>query len=119
MFSEEEHLGALRKRQDVIADLKETMRDVDVLVLPTLKKPALPLGFEFTELGAVSIDLTRPFNLTGGPALAMCHGFNDEGLPLSLQIIGRHFEDDVVLRAGHMLERELGLRDRRPAIALS
>lgn len=118
-YSAEDYQNALRQRQQVIDDLNATMRDVDMLVLPTLKKPAQILGFEFTERGAIDVDLTRPFNLTGGPALAMCHGFAEDGLPLSLQFIGRHFEDDVVLRAGHALEQALGLRSRRPPIALT
>ncbi|POF29105.1 amidase [Roseibium marinum] len=118
-YSTEQYRAARQKRVEVIADFNQLMRDVDVLVLPTLKKAAQILGFEFTELGAVDIDMTRPFNLTDGPALAMCHGYDGEGLPLSLQIIGRHFEDDVVLRVGHSLEKTLGLRDRRPRIALT
>jgi aspartyl-tRNA(Asn)/glutamyl-tRNA(Gln) amidotransferase subunit A len=84
-----------------------------------MKKPAQVLGFEFTELGEIEISLTRPFNLTGGPALALCNGFTADGLPLSIQIVGRHFEDGTVLRAGHALEQALSLRGRRPSIALT
>lgn len=118
-FSAADYTAAQQERLACIAELDAIMRDVDVLVLPTMKKPAQRLGFEFTELGNIELSLTRPFNLTGGPALAMCNGFSDDGLPLSLQLIGRHFEDSTVLRAGHALELALGLRARRPAIALS
>lgn len=118
-ISPADYAQALTQRDAVIANLNMTMREVDLLVLPTLKKPAQVLGFEFTKAGEVDIDLTRPFNLTGGPALAMCHGFNDEGLPLSLQFIGRDFEDKTVLMAGHALEQALGLRSRRPDISLA
>ena len=86
--------------------------------LPTMKKPAQVLGFEFTALGEIELSLTRPFNLTGGPSVALCNGFSPAGLPISLQIVGRHFEDDMVLRAGCALEEALGLRSRRPEIAL-
>jgi aspartyl-tRNA(Asn)/glutamyl-tRNA(Gln) amidotransferase subunit A len=118
-ISAADYIQALQKRRQVIAELDELMRDIDVLVLPTMKKPAQVLGFEFTELGEIEVSLTRPFNLTGGPALALCNGFTDGGLPISLQIIGRHFEDGTVLRTGHALERALGLRSRRPTIALA
>ena len=111
------YINALRRRTELIGELAEVMRDVDVLVLPTAKKPAQVLGYEATPVGELELSLTRPFNLTGSPALALCNGFNAAGLPLSLQIIGRPFEDDVVLRAGHTLEQALGLRSRRPAIA--
>ena len=112
-----DYILARRRQAALTADLADLMRDVDVLVLPTMKAPAQPLGFEATA--KVDFSLTRPFNLTGGPALALCHGFTDAGLPLSLQIVGRPFEDDVVLAAGHALEVALDLRERRPAIALA
>ncbi|GAA6180692.1 amidase [Shimia sp. NS0008-38b] len=116
-YSDAEYRAALLRREEIIAELRNLMQDIDLLILPTLKKPAQPRGFEFTDLGKTNLDLTRPFNLTGGPALTMCHGFSDEGLPLSLQIIGRHDEDTLVLRAGHALEQALGVRNRRPQIA--
>lgn len=108
------YIEALRRREALTAELARAMRDVDVLVLPTTKKPAQPLGWEATAMGEVELSLTRPFNLTGSPALSLCSGFTAEGLPLALQIVGRPFEDGTVLRAGHALERALGLRGRRP-----
>jgi aspartyl-tRNA(Asn)/glutamyl-tRNA(Gln) amidotransferase subunit A len=112
-----DYIRALRRRAEAIAAFKELMRNFDILVLPTMKKPAQSLGFEFTALGEIELSLTRPFNLLGGPSVALCNGFSPEGLPLSLQVVGRHFEDDVVLQAGHALEQALGLRSRRPEIA--
>jgi aspartyl-tRNA(Asn)/glutamyl-tRNA(Gln) amidotransferase subunit A len=107
-----------RKLQAVLtAELGGIMRNIDVLVLPTTKKPAQVLGYEHTELGEIELSLTRPFNLTGGPALALCNGFTTSGLPTSIQIIGRHFEDDTVLRAGHALETALDLRHSRPSMS--
>ena len=56
-------------------------------------------------------NFTIPFNLTGSPALALCNGYSASGLPLSLQIVGRPFEDAAVLqgrprlRAGDAVER--------------
>jgi aspartyl-tRNA(Asn)/glutamyl-tRNA(Gln) amidotransferase subunit A len=112
-----DYIRALHQRAEAMAGFHDLMQDIDVLVLPTMKKPAQILGFEFTALGEIELSLTRPFNLLGGPSVALCNGFSPEGLPLSLQIVGRHFEDDVVLRAGHALEQALGLRTRRPEIA--
>lgn len=111
-----DYLGALRMRSLLIAELEETMRSVDVLVLPTMKKPAQVLGYEATEMGEIELSLTRPFNLTGNPALALCNGFTETGLPISMQIVGRKFEDGTVLRLGYSLERVLGLRSRRPEV---
>ncbi|WP_181179642.1 amidase [Mesorhizobium sp. B2-7-1] len=112
-----DYIRARRRQVCLTAELGEIMRDVDVLVLPTNKKPAQTLGYENTPLGKAELSLTRPFNLTGGPALALCNGFTAAGLPTSIQIIGRHFEDDTVLRVGHALETALGLRTSRPVMA--
>ena len=61
-----------------------------------------------------SASLTTPFNVTGGPALALPCGFTNAGLPLSLQIVGRPFDDATVLRAGHAFEKETGYWSARP-----
>ncbi|WP_196814919.1 amidase family protein [Mesorhizobium sp. L2C067A000] len=107
--------GVRRNRIDHAA--AGIMEDVDVLVLPTMKTPAQALGYEMTEMGEMELSLSRPFNLTGSPALAICNGFTATGLPISMQIVGRKFEDDTVLRAGHSVEQALGLRSRRPVLA--
>jgi aspartyl-tRNA(Asn)/glutamyl-tRNA(Gln) amidotransferase subunit A len=60
--------------------------------------------------------LSMPFNLTGQPALAVCCGFDGDGLPHSLQIVGRAFDDATVLRLGHAYEQATPWRQRRPAI---
>src|SRR3954454_8754900 len=58
--------------------------------------------------------LTTPFNVTGGPALAQCKGFTPAGLPLSLQLVGRPFDEATVLRAAHAYEMATNWRGRRP-----
>ena len=60
--------------------------------------------------------MTSPFNCTGGPALAVLCGFTKDGLPLSLQIAGRPFDDARVLRAGHAFEQASGFFKRRPVL---
>ena len=52
---------------------------------------------------SVGPSLTRPFNMTGYPALSICNGFSGTGMPISLQIAGRPFEDHIVLKAGDAL----------------
>ena len=58
----------------------------------------------------------RPFNLTGQPALSVCNGFDKAGLPLSLQIVGRPFDEATVLRIGNAYERATSWRERRPQL---
>jgi aspartyl-tRNA(Asn)/glutamyl-tRNA(Gln) amidotransferase subunit A len=60
--------------------------------------------------------LTMPFNVTGSPAMSVCCGFTDTGLPLSFQIVGKRFADATVLRAADGYERATPWRGRRPSL---
>ncbi|WP_354193355.1 amidase family protein [Bosea sp. OAE506] len=60
---------------------------------------------------------TMPFNVTGNPAMSMPAGFSASGLPLSVQIVGRPFDEPTVLRIGAQIEKALALTGLRPATA--
>ncbi len=112
-YSAPDYVLALRQRTAAIASLMRTFQTVDLLVLPTMKAPAQVLGYEHLP-GARDWSYTRPFNLTGTPALTLCNGYSAAGLPLAVQFIGRPFDDDLVLAAGIALERAAKLPDRLP-----
>jgi aspartyl-tRNA(Asn)/glutamyl-tRNA(Gln) amidotransferase subunit A len=57
-----------------------------------------------------------PFNITGSPTLALPCGFSASGLPLSLQLSGRAFEESLVLRVGHAYEQATSWHTRRPTM---
>jgi aspartyl-tRNA(Asn)/glutamyl-tRNA(Gln) amidotransferase subunit A len=57
-----------------------------------------------------------PFNVTGHPALAMMAGLSDAGLPLSVQFVGRYFDDATVLRVAAAYERGTEWHKTRPPI---
>jgi aspartyl-tRNA(Asn)/glutamyl-tRNA(Gln) amidotransferase subunit A len=77
--------------------------DVDVLVMPTIPMVAPPVGIGDLALRNRMIELTYPWNVTGSPALAMPCGPAEDGLPASVQIIGRPGDDALVLAAGRAL----------------
>jgi amidase len=58
-----------------------------------------------------------PFNLTGQPAISIPAGWTDDGLPVGLQIVGRHRDDIGVLQLAHAFEQETQVWRRRPPIA--
>jgi hypothetical protein len=64
------------------------MDGVDAVLLPTAPDPAPRLGDLAPYFGNQRSTYMRPFNLTGQPALSVCNGFDNAGLPLSLQISG-------------------------------
>ena len=51
---------------------------------------------------------TIPFDLTGSPALAVPFGTSPEGLPIGVQVVGRRFDEETVLRVGMALEQARG-----------
>jgi aspartyl-tRNA(Asn)/glutamyl-tRNA(Gln) amidotransferase subunit A len=114
--SASDYVNAQRQRVKLTAEVANVMRDVDILVCPTSREAAPKLGDYAHHVGG-NTHYCRPFNLTGQPALSVCNGFSADGLPLSLQIAGRHFEDDLVLRVGDAYEKATSFRGRRPKIA--
>ncbi len=110
-----DYINAQRERTRLVAELAETMKSADVLIFPTARCPARPIGEDSMASGFQPF-FNRAFNVTGSPALSICNGFSQTGLPLALQIGGRPFEDALVLQVGDALERALGTRTRRPAL---
>jgi aspartyl-tRNA(Asn)/glutamyl-tRNA(Gln) amidotransferase subunit A len=113
----EEYLLAQRARTDLARATQDVMAGVDVAILPT-GDPAgrlqpVPAAHTLTQPG-----YTSPFSVAGNPALSVCSGFDEAGMPHSLQIVGRLFDEATVLRAGDAYERATTWRQRRPPIAL-
>ncbi len=75
----------------------------------------------FTEFGPDAARwagmLTSPFNVTGSPALALPIGFGANGLPLGAQIVGRPFDETLILRIGAAYEAAAGVTQCRPRMA--
>ena len=111
----EEYLQAQRARADLARAMQAAMAGVDVLMLPTAE-PAGNLEPVPPETLFTKTSYTTAFNVGGNPALSVCSGFSDAGLPFSLQIVGKLFDEATVLRAGDAYERATPWRDRRPAL---
>jgi aspartyl-tRNA(Asn)/glutamyl-tRNA(Gln) amidotransferase subunit A len=58
---------------------------------------------------------TLPASLAGVPGLSMNVGFDQRGLPIGMQLFGRHFAEDVVLRTGYAFQQASDWHRRRPA----
>lgn len=116
--SSADYINAQRERGRLVEEVRAALREVDVLVFPSARDVAGPMGVDMLG-AALPPFFSRPFNLTGSPAVSVCSGFSAEGLPVSLQIGGRAFEDPLVLKVGSAVERALGTRTRRPAMAMA
>jgi aspartyl-tRNA(Asn)/glutamyl-tRNA(Gln) amidotransferase subunit A len=112
------YLKAQRVRTLVKRDFEEAFQKVDLLVTPTTPEVAFRKG-EKTEdpLKMYLSDIfTNSVNLAGVPGISIPCGFSKEGLPVGLQIIGRHFDEETVLRAAHAYEQSTEWHTRRPAL---
>ncbi|MBI1727588.1 MAG: Asp-tRNA(Asn)/Glu-tRNA(Gln) amidotransferase subunit GatA [Candidatus Rokubacteria bacterium] len=111
-----EYTQAQRIRAQICREAAGVLREVDVLVTPTTLKPATPFTLaQDPEFGFPKSNMP-PFNLTGLPTLALPCGFSSSGLPLSLQLAGRPFEEGAVLRVGHAYEQATTWHTRRPPL---
>lgn len=97
-------LAARRLYRERIAAL---MDGLDLVVTPTIPMVAPPLGIGDLALRERMIELTLPWNTVGAPALALPCGPAENGLPASIQLIGKPGDDALVLTAGRLLERAL------------
>jgi aspartyl-tRNA(Asn)/glutamyl-tRNA(Gln) amidotransferase subunit A len=116
LYSSSDYVQAQRERRIMLAEMAPVYAKYDVLLTPTAAGPAPRLDAWRTIRFWQHASLTTPFNVTGGPALAQCMGFTAAGLPLSLQIVGRPFDEATVLRAAHAYEKATAWRGRRPVL---
>lgn len=115
-----DYVNALRVRTLMQQAWKEMFAPIDVVLAPTVAGLAVDAKnpeFEWED-GSVEqatgayVRLSAPANLTGLPSLSVPSGFSRSGLPMGVQIIGRPFEEQVILRAGRALELENGVVGR-------
>jgi aspartyl-tRNA(Asn)/glutamyl-tRNA(Gln) amidotransferase subunit A len=116
LVSGSEYTQAQRIRAEICAETAEVLRDVDLLATPTTPKPATPFTLAHDPEFAFPRSNMAPFNLTGLPTLALPCGFSSTGLPLSMQLSGRPFEEGTVLRVGHAYEEATAWHTRRPPV---
>jgi len=109
-----DYVQALRRRRELIAELDTAMAGLDLVMTAAAPTEAPPIDEvpKFTIMDRPS--LTIAFNVTGSPAMSVCCGYTDSGLPLSFQIVGKRFDDATVLRLAHAYEQATPWRGRRP-----
>jgi aspartyl-tRNA(Asn)/glutamyl-tRNA(Gln) amidotransferase subunit A len=111
----EDYVQAMRVRRDLAIAMQQIFTTIDLMILPTCE-PAGKLEPTPPHSLFTGVSYMTAFNVSGNPALSTCSGFAANGMPQSLQIAGRLFEDATVLRAGHAYEKATRWRDQRPAL---
>jgi aspartyl-tRNA(Asn)/glutamyl-tRNA(Gln) amidotransferase subunit A len=97
-------------------DFEAAFQKVDVIVTPTAPTPAFRIGEKVQDpLQMYLSDIfTIPVNLAGIPALSIPCGFSRDHLPIGLQIMGRHFDEERLLRVAYTFEQNTDFHLRKP-----
>jgi len=111
-----DYVGAQRRRTQLIAAVEDALRDYDVLLCASSMDPASRLDDAEETARTYPRQARTPFNVTGHPALAMMAGLSSNLLPVSVQFVGRYFDDATVLRVAAAYERATGWHKKRPPI---
>lgn len=103
---------AIADRKAVVNQLWRFMQRYDLIITPTLATPPFPLNMQGPEIIAGRmvrsdhwLSFCYPFNFSGQPAASVPAGFTASGLPVGMQIVGRHLDDATVLAASAAFER--------------
>ena len=123
----DEYLEAMEQVERLRAACIKLFGEYDVLLLPTGPVVAHPHDTRRHEIGRAAdvvetaparhaLTCTVPFDLTGSPALSVPFGMSSDGLPVGVQIVGRHYEEAAILRAGAALESLHRPRRGRPPV---
>jgi len=117
-----QYLKAQRFRTLLRQEMLDVLGRVDALITPTTLMAASRIDAITVEIGGKEFGVaahiaraTRPFNMTGLPAISVPCGFTPAGLPIGLQIIGRPFEETLLLRVAYTYERSTPWHERHPA----
>jgi len=100
-------------------DFEDVFKSVDVIVTPTSPTPAFKVGEKISDpLQMYLSDIfTIPVNLAGLPAISIPCGFTSSNLPIGLQLIGRHFDEETILRTAYTYEQSTEWHKRRPDLS--
>ena len=109
------YLRAQRHRVAAARRFLRVFEHCDVLLTPASPTPAPKIGDNSLHLGGVEYDLrlattrvARPINLLGIPALSLPGGLTSDGLPIGLQLLGRHHAEQTLLQVGAQMEQGIG-----------
>ena len=118
----EEYLDALDKCERLRLESARYFSEYDILLCPASVVPAHPCSASELDVDGTkapprnALRAMVPFDLTGSPAIAVPFAESGDGLPLAVQIVGRHFEEAPLLRVAAALEGVDGAGYRRPPV---
>jgi amidase len=109
----------MRRRAEFRDQLVKLFGEIDVLLMPAMNTASptnawLAEKIDDAQERLARILFTAPFDMSGNPSLTLPGGETSDGLPVGFQIIGRHLDEALVLRAGHAFQQTSSWHLRRP-----
>jgi aspartyl-tRNA(Asn)/glutamyl-tRNA(Gln) amidotransferase subunit A len=99
-------------------DFENVFENYDVIIGPTAPTTAFKIGEKMDDPMTMYANdiLTIPVNLAGVPGISVPCGFGANGMPLGLQIIGKHFDESTVYRVAHAFEQATNYHKQKPQL---
>lgn len=120
----EQYLKAQRFRRLLLNEMMGVFAGVDAMLTPTtlltacnIDDLAICIGQQEYNTAAHLARVTRPFNMTGLPAISVPCGFTPNDLPIGLQIVGRPFDESTILHLAYAYERSTPWHEKRPNVS--
>jgi aspartyl-tRNA(Asn)/glutamyl-tRNA(Gln) amidotransferase subunit A len=115
LFTANDYVQATREHRRMVAEMAPLYRQYDAFITAGQgEAPRLDAHRSLTFWQRPN--LFTAANVTSQPALVLCNGFGTHGLPLGMQILGRPFDDAMVLRVGHAYEQATGWYHQTPPL---
>jgi aspartyl-tRNA(Asn)/glutamyl-tRNA(Gln) amidotransferase subunit A len=108
---------ATRRRRVLCREMTDAMADLDIIVSASQPGEAPRIADVQKWANMEKPSFTMPFNVTGFPAISLCTGFGQGGLPVSIQLAGKPFSEPTLFQAAHAYETATPWRSKRPAMA--
>lgn len=114
LMASTDYLQAQRLRQRLCIATATEAAGVDVIATPAAPREAARIH-AVTKWGFLTVPgFAKPFNITGWPALSLCSGFSEGGLPVAIQIAAKPFQEQLLFTVADAFERASDLRHQRP-----
>ena len=111
------YLKAQKVRTLIKQDFENAFKDVDVLVSPTVPTTAFKAGEKDDPLSMYLLDLmTIPVNMAGLPGISVPCGFDNNGMPIGLQIVSNVLREDLLFEVAHAYEQATDWHTQKPKI---
>jgi aspartyl-tRNA(Asn)/glutamyl-tRNA(Gln) amidotransferase subunit A len=112
-----DYVNATRLRRKMVARFHAAMADLDAAITVSGMEPACRIDDDAMVDKTYGRQARAPFNLTGSPAMSILSGFASSGLPLSIQIVGKPFQEAMVYRVAHAYEQATAWTKKHPSFA--